>query len=488
MNRGQRGAASLCFPTSPMTALKTLLDLPGLGLRLRTGAELLDREVTRLYGTELPDPGRYLTSGELVLSGLLWWRRPGDAEPFVAALVEAGAAALAASGADSDGIPEDLVEACARHHVPLLEVPIEISFSLVTERVVLALAGGSGARRRLLSVATENASVATLLAYGSAELGAACWVVSGTGRLVAGSASGVGRTELRIGGRNPVPWLLTIDAELDPAAAEIAEELAGLIGLARSRDEQIQRADNSGDALFRLLGDGTATGSELAAAFTASGFPAHASVRVLLLRTPDADTGRALLVELLADHPLRTLVGRLGEDPCALVETDRSWPSDWTSTASTALSTVDPLLSASRLLLGLGGPTGVPGLRGACEEARHALVAATNRAGRVAVVSGEEIGVHRLLLAGAPDELRAALRERVLGPLLAYDAEQNSDLVRSVRVFLECSGSPARAAKALHVHVNTLRYRITRASEILDVDLTDFTTQVDVYLALAVEG
>jgi DNA-binding PucR family transcriptional regulator len=80
------------------------------------------------------------------------------------------------------------------------------------------------------------------------------------------------------------------------------------------------------------------------------------------------------------------------------------------------------------------------------------------------------------------------LRRRVLGPLLAYDAEQNSDLVRTVRVFLECSGSPARAAKALHVHVNTLRYRIGRASELLDVDLTNFTEQVEVYLALLADG
>ena len=36
----------------------------------------------------------------------------------------------------------------------------------------------------------------------------------------------------------------------------------------------------------------------------------------------------------------------------------------------------------------------------------------------------------------------------------------------------------------LHVHVNTLRYRIARASEVLGLDLADFPTQVDVYLAL----
>jgi DNA-binding PucR family transcriptional regulator len=103
------------------------------------------------------------------------------------------------------------------------------------------------------------------------------------------------------------------------------------------------------------------------------------------------------------------------------------------------------------------------------------------------VVSGEQIGTYQLLLAGVADELRHSVRRRTLGPLLAYDEARQGDLVRTVRVFLECSGSPGAAAKALHVHVNTLRYRIARASELLGKDLTDFPTQVDVYLALSIE-
>jgi len=494
-----------------MTVLKTLLELPGLRLRLRTGSELLGRKVTRIYGTELPDPGRYLSAGELVLSGLLWWRRPGDAEPFVAAIARAGAAALAASGADSDGIPEDLVEACTRHKIPLLEVPAELSFSVITEQVVLALAAGSeGARKRLLTTATDDASLHTLLDHAANELDAACWVLSATGRVVAGSqerpppvdalvtrfvaayprpTGADGYTLLPVGGRHAVPWMLAVRAELSAGAAEIAEELAGLIGLARSRDEQVRRVgDRVAEPLIRLLDSGPATGPELAGAFAASGLPAEVSLRVVLARTPGADAGRDLLGELFADHPGQVFVGAIGEDVYALVEAREDWPADWTTSALATLSTVEPLLGVSRVLLGIGGPATVSGLRGASEEARHAVVAAANRPERVAVVAGEEIGMHRLLLAGAPDELRSALRRRVLGPLLAYDAEQNSDLVRSVRVFLECSGSPARAAKVLHVHVNTLRYRIGRANELLGVDLTNFTEQVEVYLALLAEG
>ncbi|WP_158888926.1 PucR family transcriptional regulator [Amycolatopsis anabasis] len=471
-----------------MTVVKHLLEMPELRLRLRTGAGLLDREVTRIYGTELPDPSRYLSAGELVLTGLLWWREPGDAEPFVAALARAGAAALAASGADTGGIPADLVEACERHRIPLLEASPDLSFAIITERVVLALTTGSGvSRRRLLSTATEDASLPALLRRGATELAAACRVVSGTGRVVAETGPGDGITRLPIPGRFAVPWELVVAAELGTGQAEIADELASLIGLERSRADEVRRvADRVAEPLLRLL---AGSGGDLATAFAATGLDEDTALRVLLARTPDGEPriGAELLAELLADPDSRSLVGEVGADAYALVVADGGWPEDWTSAATAALSAVAPRLPVSRVLLGVGGPATLAGLRGAFQEARHAAVAAAQRAEPIAVVAGDEIGVHRLLVAGVPDELRRSVRDRLLGPLLAYDAAQRSDLVHTVRVFLECSGSPAVTAKALHIHVNTLRYRIARASELLGVDLTAFPHQVDVYLALTLD-
>jgi hypothetical protein len=403
--------------------------------------------------TELPDPGRYLSAGELVLSGLLWWRRPGDAEPFVAALARAGAAALAASGADSGGIPEEVVEACERHRIPLLEVPSDLSFSVITEQVVLALAAASESARKRLQAAAD-APVETLLESASAELGLPCWVLSGLGRVVAGTsappvpAPDVVRryaakeagplTLIPVEGRHAVPWLIAVGGPLSTAQAELAEELAGLVGVTRAR--------------------GAAPEAEL---------PGEA--RVVALRTEGSDESRDVLRELLPDGLLLESTG------------DTSFAATILEPSPAELSTVEPLLRASRILCGVSDPA-------PREEARavaaYALAVAARRAGRVAVVPAGEVDVHQLLVAGAPDGLRAAMRRRVLGPLLAYDAEQHTDLVHTVRVFLECSGSPTRAAKALHVHVNTLRYRIGRAGELLGADLTEFTDQLDVYLAL----
>ena len=438
-----------------MTTVKTLLDLTGLRLRPRAAADLLDRPVTRIYVTELPDPGRYLSAGELVLSGLLWWRKPGDAEAFVAELARAGAAALAASGADSGGIPDDLIEACIRHGIPLLEVPTDLSFSVVTEQVVLALAAASdSARKRLLAAA--EASVETLLERASAELGLPCWVISALGRVVAGTAplpmpaADVVRrfaaresstlSTLPVEGAHAVPWLLAIGGPLSTAQTELAEELAELTGVARARAGRAS-AEPSGE------------------------------VRVVALRTEGSQESRDVLLELLPS----AVVESGGETTYAVTA---EWPD-----VPAELSTLEPLLVARRVLCGVSDPDSGD-LGGAREIARYALEVAAGRPGPVVVVPGGEVDVHQLLLAGAPADLRAALRRRVLGPLLDYDAEQHSDLVHTVRVFLECSGSPTRAAKALHVHVNTLRYRIGRAGELLGTDLTEFTDQLDVYLAL----
>ncbi|MGA6168413.1 PucR family transcriptional regulator ligand-binding domain-containing protein [Amycolatopsis magusensis] len=480
-----------------MTVVKTLLELPELRLRLRGGGDLLDRRVTRVYGTELPDPSRYLSAGELVLTGLLWWRGPGDAEPFVAALARAGTAALAASGADSGGIPEDLVQACERHRIPLLEVPPDLSFAVIVERVVLALAAGRDAPAGRLPAHAADLPLPELLRLGSAELGLPCWVLAGTGRVVAGTglllpeaeplaaAFSMGttldsrHTVLPAGEGFTVPWALVVggSANWTGEQHEIAAEVATLIGRRRgsARQHEVERS------LFRVL----AEGGDLGESFAAAGWPPDTPVRVVLTRA--GGTEGDLLDELLAGYPVRVLRGRFGGSACALVAAE-GWPDDWPSAAARALSTVEPALTADRVLVSIGGPAALTGVRGALEEAVHALEVGAGRDERIAVVPGAEIGVHRLVLAGVSDELRTALRRRVLGPLLDYDAAQHSDLVHTVRVFLESSGSPAVAAKALHIHVNTLRYRIGRAGELLGLDLTDFTHQVDVYLALRISG
>ena len=76
--------------------LRGLAEARDLRLRVLVGEDALDRPVDGVFTTDLLDPRRYLTGGEIVLTGLMWRRAPADSEVFVAAVAAAGAVALAA--------------------------------------------------------------------------------------------------------------------------------------------------------------------------------------------------------------------------------------------------------------------------------------------------------------------------------------------------------------------------------------------------------
>jgi hypothetical protein len=143
--------------------VRDLLDVPGLGLRLLTDVAGMDRMIRRVYTTDLPDPSRYLTPGDLVLTGLIWCREPGDADRFVTALVKAGAAALGAGEAVGE-VPPEVIQACGRHGITLLAVPAETSFAAVTEEVARRLAALRGTTAISVVTSDEVASRELLLA------------------------------------------------------------------------------------------------------------------------------------------------------------------------------------------------------------------------------------------------------------------------------------------------------------------------------------
>jgi hypothetical protein len=159
----------------------------------------------------------------------------------------------------------------------------------------------------------------------------------------------------------------------------------------------------------------------------------------------------------------------------------------------------------------LAGPAGEDGLPGAGGEAGHGAggdapgwtaagigraVAQARQARRVAALLGEGVrvvdaaglGSVDLLLATAPAQARWAFQASLLSPLLDYDRDHGTELVRTLRVFLDCSGSWTRAAEAMFVHVNSLRYRIRRVEELTGRDLGSLADQAALLLALRLAG
>lgn len=64
-------------------------------------------------------------------------------------------------------------------------------------------------------------------------------------------------------------------------------------------------------------------------------------------------------------------------------------------------------------------------------------------------------------------------RSVLLGRLLEHDAAHGTRFVETLRVVLELFGDTAAAARRLHVHANTVRYRLRQMNELTGVRLTD---------------
>ncbi len=107
--------------------------------------------------------------------------------------------------------------------------------------------------------------------------------------------------------------------------------------------------------------------------------------------------------------------------------------------------------------------------------AHEALLAANVAEGHAErrVLAFEETGAYRLLLSAMsenPDELRRFYAE-TLEPLVAYDEQYETDLVKTLETFLDNDGSVAGTAQRLFTHRHTIRYRLERVRELSGLDV-----------------
>jgi len=89
----------------------------------------------------------------------------------------------------------------------------------------------------------------------------------------------------------------------------------------------------------------------------------------------------------------------------------------------------------------------------------------------------EETGAYRLLLPAMsedPAELQR-FHDETVAPIVHYDEQYETELVRTLESFLDADGNVARTAERLFTHRHTIRYRLDRVRELtgLDVGSTD---------------
>ncbi|MGY6021230.1 PucR family transcriptional regulator [Streptomyces spinosirectus] len=552
--------------------LRALLDTDALGLRLLGGEDELDRTVRGVMTTDLRDPSRYLSGGELVLTGLAWRRDADDSEPFVRILAQAGVAALAAGEAELGAVPDDLVAACVRHRLPLFAVHESVAFATITEHVVRQVSGERAGdlaavvdrHRRMMTSGPTGGGPDVVLDLLGSDLDLRAWVLSPTGRLIAGpKIAGPGMpadlsaelaaehlAAVRTGRRGPhrvtlgpatyslfpirssgraaqgsrdvretvlSDWLLAVEADAGDWPAERLDLLQGvtqLISVERDRRDAARTVRRRlAQEVLELVQSGAAPAEiaarlRVAAPVLLPGLGAAPHWQVVVARVEwagsDVEAGpvaQSLLEEILVD-PLATgpepsdriAVAHTGDEAIALVPLPAvSAEHDGSEAgilADTLLETVRDPLSAGldedgQVTLGVSAAVhSAEGLRGALEEARHARRVAAARPGRVCAAGHQELASHVLLLPFVPDDVRRAFTARLLDPLRDYDRRHRAELIPTLEAFLDCDGSWTRCAARLHLHVNTLRYRVGRIEQLTSRDLSRLEDKLDFFLAL----
>ncbi|MEU6114171.1 PucR family transcriptional regulator [Streptomyces sp. NPDC047117] len=488
-----------------------LLQDDSLGLRLLWAEDgPLRREISGVTVTDLEDPARFVRPDEVVLSGLVWWSADGGkdkAERFVSGLKYAGAAALLAGEETHGSVPDELIEACERHGVPVASVPAHVMFRAITDTVYLRQWGELSrhhalpehVRGRLNRLVAQEADPDLILTAAFAHLDrTAAYLLSPTGRTVAATPGAdplpAGEAAALPGGDSGVTVPVEADAvtpyerwslhlpEATAAPLRPVHEIATVLGRCQEAWARRRAAEHrTADALGRLLTAPEA--GDVAGAVRACGLPAEGPYRVAVADTGTRNKGLAVgaLVEAVAQTaPAFAAVGRLPDGTAFAVLSEE---------AAAGLADTWPLVAACEPDVLLHGglasrATAVSGLPGALAEARYALTSARTTAPTTSsLADATALTTLDALLTGIPAEVRTSYSSTVLGPLLNTGSSSVA-LLHTLEVFLTNDGSWARTAEALHLHVNTVHYRIQRVEHFTGRNLSSLRDRLDLWAAL----
>ena len=117
--------------------------------------------------------------------------------------------------------------------------------------------------------------------------------------------------------------------------------------------------------------------------------------------------------------------------------------------------------AGGHLAVGIGRPVTGPGkVREEMSIVQRTVDHAVKTRGADAEVSLAEWVSDELLLAIGPSPLFTEFEHTWLGLLRAYDEKNHTELLQTLEAYFELHNSPTEAADRLHLHRNTLLYRL----------------------------
>lgn len=106
---------------------------------------------------------------------------------------------------------------------------------------------------------------------------------------------------------------------------------------------------------------------------------------------------------------------------------------------------------------------------------------------RESVLFVEKYKMPLLYLSHFQNGRREDYQNPILDLIKNYDAEHVTEYFPTLRSYLLNNMNYKKIAENLHVHKNTVNYRLQRIHELFDIDLTDCRIITDLYLSLFAE-
>ena len=515
-----------------MITVADLVAARHLKLTVRACPDRADEWIRGVQAVDTVEASGKLTGGELVLVTDQWQCDPPDLDRFVCALAQRRASALVVPAP----IPDEVISACERWRLVLLESSVETQWqdvaecalTLGLERRKAGLMRTVARQRTLLDAITPDGGLRPVLDALAEECACPIWLLTRGGvfgangarrpsiadvNAIVGRREHLGSTaEVAITGGDRA-WVFPVaggpsarrsdavvcvvtneepSTELRLAVDQSLEFLAAALAIGASR--RAARVATANEFLARLSAP-DAIPAEIDAWSRALGVELHGHVVCVTAQVPAANPHDidhiAEALDQFADAVGSPAAVVAGPDEASAFIFHRS-SDDSDDGVGCALAELAVLLESDLARTGavLGTSSAITedaaGVYGTLLDARQVC-----RFNRLHDPESDDESdrattgppLSALLLA---DDTRAtrSLESAMLAPLLAYDQKHDSELVRTLDVFLSSAGQWATCASALGIHVNTVRYRLGRIEKLTGRVLNSMADRVDFYLAL----
>lgn len=138
----------------------------------------------------------------------------------------------------------------------------------------------------------------------------------------------------------------------------------------------------------------------------------------------------------------------------------------------------------SPLRIGIGTyKTGIQHFYQSYDEACHAIQIGSKISTNETIYEYSSYQTYAVLQ-HTPQHVSENFIKTILGPLIDYDQETNSNLIQTLDVYIEKCQSPVEAARVLGVHRNTIHFRLAKIKELLGTSLNDGNILFQLNLAI----